>query len=95
MTNIHKIMCCCISGLGSSFIVEINVKKALKELDREDIEVVHAGVNDVYKGAADLFVCSADVYEICEKAGATISLNTLTDYEEVKSKLADFFETHS
>ena len=28
--KINKILCCCMSGLGSSFLVEMNVKKVSK-----------------------------------------------------------------
>lgn len=90
--NVHKILCCCISGLGSSFIVEMNVKKALKQLGKEDIEVAHAGINDAMPGMADLYICSADVKEECEKAGDTIALDKLTDLAEVQSKLTSYFQ---
>lgn len=92
MNNVNTILCCCISGLGSSFIVEMNVKKVLRELGKEEIKVAHAGVNDAFKGAADLFICSADVYDVCLKAGDAISLERLADYEEIKTKLTDYFK---
>lgn len=89
---VQKILCCCISGLGSSFIVEMNLKKVLKSLGRQNIEVAHAGINDAIPGAADLFVCSADVYDECKKAGDSISLDRLTDIEELRSKLVAYFD---
>lgn len=95
MNKVKSILCCCISGLGSSFIVEMNVKKALQELGRDEIKVTHAGINDAIVGAADLFVCSADVYDVCSKAGDAVSLDRLTDYNEVLLKLNDYFETNT
>lgn len=92
MTEVKTIMCCCISGLGSSFLVEMNVKKALAELGKSTIEVSHAGINDAVKGAADLFVCSSDVYDICSQAGDAVSLDRLTDYNEVRTKLEAYFD---
>ncbi|WP_440895477.1 PTS sugar transporter subunit IIB [Amphibacillus sp. Q70] len=92
MTKVKTILCCCISGLGSSFIVEMNVKKALQELGKNEIKVTHAGINDAITGAADLFVCSADVYDTCSKAGDAVSLDRLTDYNEVLLKLKNYFE---
>lgn len=92
MKKIKTILCACVSGLGSSFLVEMNVKKALKEIGREDIKVSHAGMNDVYKGAADLFICSSDVYDICAKSGDSIPLDRLTDYQEVKTKLEEYLK---
>lgn len=49
-----KIMAICGSGLGSSFMVEMNIKKCLK-LDIE-AEVEHSDLSSATPGAADLFV---------------------------------------
>jgi len=90
--EIKRILCCCMSGLGSSFLVEMNVKKFFKKNGITDVEVDHAGVYDATKGAADLFICSADIKEECEKAGPTVPLNRLTDYDELEGKLKEYFE---
>ena len=50
-----KIMAICGSGLGSSFMVEMNIKKVLKKLDIE-AEVEHSDLSSATPGAADLFV---------------------------------------
>jgi len=92
--KIRKILCCCISGLGSSFIVEMNLKKVLVKLNMQDVEVAHAGISDAFPGAADLFICSSDVYEECLKAGETIPLDRLTDINELETKLTAFVESH-
>lgn len=92
--KINKIMCCCISGLGSSFIVEMNLKKVLNKLNMSDVEVAHAGISDAYPGTADLFICSSDVYEECLKAGDTIPLDRLTDINELETKLSAYLESH-
>ena len=34
MTEIRKVMCCCGQGLGSSMMVEMNIQKALKKLEK-------------------------------------------------------------
>ena len=39
---IKKIMCFCGSGLGTSFVMEMNAKKALKKLGYKECEVVIA-----------------------------------------------------
>lgn len=84
---LKKILCCCMSGLGSSFIVEMNVKSVLQEKGMGDVEVVHSGVNDVAPGVADLFVCSADLAESCLAVGDTIPLENLMSKEEFAGKL--------
>ena len=85
--KINRILCCCMSGLGSSFLVEMNVKKVLQKLGMDDVSVNHAGVYDAGPGVADLFICAADIKEECEKYGPTIAQNSLTDYDELEQKL--------
>lgn len=92
--KINKILCCCIAGMGSSFIVEMNLKKVLDKLNLTDIEINHAGIYDAFPGAADLFICSSDVYEECLKAGETIAIDRLTDINELETKLTAFLESH-
>ena len=63
--EIKKILCFCGSGLGPSFLMEMNVKKALENLGITDVEVEHSTIDDVMPGAADLFVCGADTSAEC------------------------------
>ncbi len=90
--SVKKILCCCMSGLGSSFMVEMNVKKVLEQLGLGDIEVTHSGINDVSPGIADLFVCSSDMEESCKAYGETIPLENLMSIDEIRSKLKAYFE---
>ena len=55
-----KIMAICGSGLGSSFMVEMNIKKVLKKLEIE-AEVEHSDLSSATPGAADLFVMAKDI----------------------------------
>ncbi len=50
-----KIMAICGSGLGSSFIGEMNIKKVLKKLNI-DAQVEHSDLYSATPGAADLLV---------------------------------------
>ncbi|MBP2638532.1 MAG: ascorbate transporter subunit [Firmicutes bacterium] len=92
--TLRKILCCCISGFGSSFIMEMNVKKALDKLGLQNVEVDHCGVVDVVPGSADLFICASDTADECSKIGDVISLNFLTSVQEVEDKLRDYLEKH-
>ena len=65
---IKKIMCFCGSGLGTSFVMEMNAKKALKNLGIEGVTVEHSTIDDVVPGAADLFICSADLLPNAKKS---------------------------
>ena len=89
---IKKIMCFCGSGLGTSFVIEMNAKKALKNLGIEGVTVEHSTIDDVVPGAADLFICSADLVANAEKAGKTIGLNNMVAIKEIQEKLQKVFE---
>ena len=89
---IKKIMCVCGSGLGTSFVMEMNAKKALKNLGIEGVTVEHSTIDDVVPGAADLFICSADLVANAEKAGKTIGLNNMVAIKEIQEKLQKVFE---
>lgn len=86
-----KILCFCGSGLGTSFVMEMNAKKALKALGLTDVEVVHSTIDDVMPGAADLFICGADLKHIGEKAGKTIGLDNMVSAKEMTEKLKEAF----
>lgn len=88
---IKKILCFCGSGLGTSFIMEMNVKKALTNLGITGIEVEHSTIDDVMPGAADLFVCGADLMPNAVKAGKTIGLDNMVSMAEMESKLKEAF----
>ncbi|MEG1690635.1 MAG: PTS sugar transporter subunit IIB, partial [Hafnia sp.] len=55
-----KIMAICGSGLGSSFMVEMNIKKVLKKMG-VDAEVEHSDLSSAIPGEADLFVMAKDI----------------------------------
>lgn len=90
--KIKKILCFCGSGLGTSFVMEMNVKKALKNLGITDIEVEHSTIDDVMPGSADLFICGADLLPNALKAGKAIGLNNMVSVEEIQTKLEQILE---
>lgn len=92
MSDIKKVLCFCGSGLGTSFMMEMNAKKALKSLGITDVEVDHTTIDDIVPGAADLFICGADLLPNAEKAGKTIGLNNMVSMEEMTQKLKEVFE---
>ena len=90
---IRKIMCFCGSGLGTSFVMEMNIKKALKNLGIDGVEVFHSTIDDVMEGAADVYVCSADLAKNAEKAGGiVIGLNNMVAMKEITDKLKVVFD---
>ena len=84
-----KIMCFCGTGLGTSFVMEMNAKKALQSLGVTDVEVVHSTIDDVMPGAADIFICGSDLKRMGEKAGKTIGLDNMVSASELTEKLKE------
>jgi len=89
---VKKILCACGSGLGSSFLVEMNVEKVLKKLGLHDIEVTHSAATDVHKGVADLFVIGKDMYDICSPYGDCIVLEKIISLPELETKLSAYLK---
>jgi PTS system ascorbate-specific IIB component len=86
----RKVVCICGSGLGSSFLVEMNVKTVLKQLGLPDIEVEHTDLGSAWPGLADLIVCGNDLYENLTRFGDVIGLSNIMDKVELKEKLSKY-----
>ncbi|ANU11836.1 PTS system subunit IIB [Planococcus antarcticus DSM 14505] len=82
-----KIMVVCGNGLGSSFIMELNVKKALKELGKT-AEVDHTDLTSAKSVQADVFIGAADIMGQLDDGSRTIvNLENMMSIPEIKSKL--------
>ncbi|MBT2569648.1 PTS sugar transporter subunit IIB [Planococcus sp. ISL-110] len=82
-----KIMVVCGNGLGSSFIMELNVKKALKELGKT-AEVDHTDLTSAKSVQADIFIGAADIMSQMDDGKRTIvNLQNMMSIPEIKSKL--------
>lgn len=86
-----KIMAVCGSGLGSSFMMEMNIKKVLAKLGVE-AEVGHTDLSSVVADDADLFVMAKDIAASSnvpeEKLIVVKNIVGLTEFEE---KLTAYF----
>lgn len=86
-----KIMAICGSGLGSSFMVEMNIKKVLKKLNIE-AEVEHSDLSSATPGAADLFVMAKDIAESASVPDhQRLVINNIIDINELENKLSAYF----
>ena len=74
MVNIMKIMAICGSGLGSSFMVEMNIKKVLKKMD---IEAEFVMAKDI--------AASASVPE-----SQLVVINNIIDINELETQLRNW-----
>ncbi|MCY6369287.1 PTS sugar transporter subunit IIB [Clostridium ganghwense] len=82
-----KILVCCGSGLGSSFMIEMNIKKILKELNVTGIEVEHTDLSSAAGIKADIYLATRDIAGQLTSLGEVISLNSMIDKKELKDKL--------
>lgn len=88
-----KICVVCGQGLGSSLIIEINVKSAIKELNlkESDYDVTHLNLNSYSEiNDFDIVVCGFDLSDSINPGKAKkLVLQNLMDKEEIKSKLLE------
>lgn len=85
-----KIMAVCGSGLGSSFMVEMNITEVLNELGLSDqYEGCHTSLADVTSNDADIFVTGLDLAESASHLPNLIVLNSLLDKDELKEKIKE------
>jgi len=86
-----KIMAVCGHGLGSSFMLEMNIKKALEQIGVE-AEVEHADLSSATPDAADLFVVGKDLSSsINVQDDKKVVLNSIIDKKELEEKLRAYF----
>lgn len=82
-----RIMAVCGSGLGSSFMLEMNIQDVLKELNVADVTVNHTDLSSASSDMADVFIAGRDIAESMGFLGKVIVLNNILDKEEIKTKL--------
>lgn len=86
-----KIMAICGSGLGSSFMVEMNIKKVLKKMS-VDAEVEHSDLSSAIPGEADLFVMAKDIAASASiPDNQLIVITNIIDINELETKLRAYF----
>ena len=86
-----KIMAICGSGLGSSFMVEMNINKVLKKMG-VDAEVEHSDLSSAIPGEADLFVMAKDIAASASiPDNQLIVITNIIDINELETKLRAYF----
>lgn len=82
-----KIAAICGTGLGSSFMIQMNIKKVLADLGVEDIELSHYDLANTTNDLADVFIMGRDIAPAATHLKKVIALNSIIDKEELKEKL--------
>lgn len=89
-----KIMAICGSGLGSSFMVEMNIKKVLKKLNIQ-ADVEHSDLSSAIPSEADLFVMAKDIAASANiPENQLVVITNIVDINELEAKLVAHFEKH-
>lgn len=84
-----KVLIVCGNGLGSSFIVEINVKKIVAELGKE-ADVSHTDLTSAKSEQADLIIAAKDIAEqLAGHSAPLFGLTNLLDNARIKEILAE------
>ncbi len=87
-----KIMAVCGAGLGSSFMMEMNIKKVIKNLNIT-AEVEHSDLGSVTPDAADVFVMGRDIaYSANLPESKLIIVNSIIDIKELETKISEYFQ---
>lgn len=85
-----KILAVCQNGLGSSFIVQMNIQNILKEenVDTSNISVDHADVGSTGADSADYFFTDKTLADnLNVPKDKVIPLNSLIEKEETKKDI--------
>ena len=82
-----KILTVCGSGLGTSFMVEMNINQILGELGITGVEVNHSDLSSAQEGDADVFFLAKDIAEGGMHLGNVIVLESIIDMDELRDKV--------
>ncbi|MGO2751121.1 MAG: PTS sugar transporter subunit IIB [Pseudoclavibacter sp.] len=84
-----KFLAVCSSGLGSSFMVHLNIEKVLKELGVTEVTVDHADLGSVSRGDADTIFVGRDIAEAAQDLGDVVALDSIIDLNELRAKVGE------
>lgn len=84
-----KILAVCGSGLGSSFMLEMNVQQVLSELGVTGVEVEHSDLSSATPDQADLFICAKDIAEGASHLGDIVVIDSIIDMDGIREKLSE------
>lgn len=82
-----KILVVCGNGLGSSFLMEMNIKKVLAQIGAT-VEVDHCDLTSAKGYRADIIVGTRDITDQLKgKSKELVELNNILDLEDMKTKI--------
>lgn len=87
MRAIRSIVCCCSNGLGSSMIMEMNLKRALAAIGRSDITVRHIPLSEANSFTDELYVVGLDIAPQMKDFKRVVVIKDMISTDEFKYKL--------
>ena len=84
-----KLVAVCGSGLGSSFMLEMNINSILNELGVSGVEVSHTDVGSATPDLADVWICATDIAESIQSLGEVVVLDNIIDTDSMREKLKE------
>lgn len=93
MRVIRSIVCCCSNGLGSSMIMEMNLKRALAAIGRSDITVRHIPLSEANSISDELYVVGLDIAPQMKDFKRVIIIRDMVSTDEFTDKLTRALES--
>ncbi|GIN63819.1 PTS lactose transporter subunit IIB [Robertmurraya siralis] len=87
-----KILAVCGSGLGTSFMVEMNINQILEELGVTGVEVSHSDLSSATPDDADVFFLAKDIAEGGAHLGEVVVMDSIIDMDELRTKVKQVLE---
>ncbi|MFD1334512.1 PTS sugar transporter subunit IIB [Oceanobacillus iheyensis] len=87
-----KFLAVCGSGLGTSFMVEMNINQILNELGVTGVEVSHSDLSSATPGDADVFFLAKDIAEGGAHLGEIVVMDSIIDMDELRTKVKQVVE---
>ena len=82
----------CGSGLGSSFMVQMNIESILSELGVTGVEVEHYDLGGADPSAADIWIVGRDLEDSAGHLGDVRVLNSIIGMDELKELVTKICE---
>ena len=93
MRVIRSIVCCCSNGLGSSMIMEMNLKRGLAAIGRSDITVRHIPLSEANSISDELYVVGLDIAPQMKDFKRVIIIRDMVSTDEFTEKLTRALES--
>ncbi|MBT1172584.1 PTS sugar transporter subunit IIB [Bifidobacterium sp. MA2] len=90
-----KIITACSTGLGSSFMTQLNIEKALRNLGVDGVETDHMDIASVTPTSADVLFVGRDIAEAATGLMKdVVVLDSLIDMDNITKQVAAALERH-